>query len=314
MIRIGISGWRYDRWRGVFYPKGLRQASELDFASRAVQAIEINGSHYSLQSPGSYRQWYDSTPGHFIFAVKGPRYLTHMLRFRDDTAIAATANFFASGVLALGGKIGPFLWQFPPSYRFDAERFESFLRLLPRDTDAAVRLARQHDARVKQPLLEFGKNHRLRHAIEIRHDSFRDPAFVRLLRAYRVALVISDSTEKWPQVEDVTADFVYLRLHGTQTRYTGRYSDAALDRWAERIGSWAAGTQPDDARLIVQQAPRARRSRDVFCFFDNDAKVHAPFDARRLINRLRLGKGLTALEHSDPAEVNVGARESTATA
>jgi len=133
-IRIGISGWRYAGWRGVFYPKKLAQARELDFASRAVQTVEINGSHYSLQSVTSYRAWRDATPDGFVFSVKGPRYLTHMLRFRDETAIPAISNFFASGVLALGDKLGPFLWQFPPNFSFRPEAFERFLELLPKDT------------------------------------------------------------------------------------------------------------------------------------------------------------------------------------
>ncbi|MGI4813262.1 MAG: DUF72 domain-containing protein [Janthinobacterium lividum] len=286
-IRVGISGWRYEGWRSVFYPKGLRQASELHFASRAVQSIEINGSHYGLQSPARFAQWYDDSPEGFVFAVKGPRYLTHMLRFRDETAVVATANFFASGVFALREKLGPFLWQFPPSYKFDLEQFESFLRLLPPDTDAATAFASQHDARVKSPLITADKQRRLRHAVEIRHDSFRAPAFVALLKRYGVALVISDSTEKWPHVEDVTADFLYMRLHGTQTRYAGEYSDVALDGWARRIQTWAAGGQPDDAQLIVDNARVKRQKRDVFCYFDNDVKVQAPFDAKRLIERLR---------------------------
>ncbi|KIG03446.1 protein of unknown function DUF72 [Burkholderia sp. MR1] len=285
-IRIGISGWRYAGWRGVFYPKKLAQARELEFASRAVQTVEINGSHYSLQTLSSYRAWHDATPEHFVFSVKGPRYLTHMLRFRDETALPAIANFFASGVLALGDKLGPFLWQFPPNFSFKPEPFERFLQLLPKDTYAAAALAQQHDTRVKDPWFEAPRKRALRHAVEIRHASFCTDAFVRLLRKYGAALVVSDSVMDWPYAEDLTSDFVYMRLHGTETLYGGAYSDDALDGWARRIERWAAGGQIDDARLISSTAPRRRASRDVFCYFDNDQKVKAPFDARRLMERL----------------------------
>ncbi|MFM0052202.1 DUF72 domain-containing protein [Caballeronia grimmiae] len=295
-IRIGISGWRYAGWRGVFYPKKLAQARELEFASRAVQTVEINGSHYSLQTLSSYRAWHDATPADFVFSVKGPRYLTHMLRFRDETAIPASANFFASGVLALGDKLGPFLWQFPPNFSFKPESFERFLQLLPKDTHAAAALAQQHDTRVKEPWCEPGRKRALRHAIEIRHHSFCSDAFIRLLRKYGAALVVSDSVADWPYAEDLTSDFVYMRLHGTETLYGGAYSDEALDGWARRIERWAAGGQIEDAKLIASAAPRRRASRDVYCYFDNDQKVQAPFDARRLMERLGI-----ALESSAPA-------------
>ncbi|MDR5735183.1 DUF72 domain-containing protein [Caballeronia sp. LZ025] len=295
-IRIGISGWRYAGWRGVFYPKKLAQARELEFASRAVQTVEINGSHYSLQTLSSYRAWHDATPADFVFSVKGPRYLTHMLRFRDETAIPASANFFASGVLALGDKLGPFLWQFPPNFSFKPESFERFLQLLPKDTHAAAALAQQHDTRVKEPWCEPGRKRALRHAVEIRHHSFCCDAFIRLLRKYGAALVVSDSVADWPYAEDLTSDFVYMRLHGTETLYGGAYSDEALDGWARRIERWAAGGQIEDAKLIASAAARRRASRDVYCYFDNDQKVQAPFDARRLMERL----GIT-LESSAPA-------------
>jgi uncharacterized protein YecE (DUF72 family) len=287
-IRIGISGWRYEGWRGVFYPKKLAQARELEFASRAVQTVEINGSHYSLQSVKSYRAWHDATPADFVFSVKGPRYLTHMLRFRDEAARPAIANFFASGVLALGGKLGPFLWQFPPNFSFRPDAFERFLDLLPKDTVEAARLAQGHDTRVKEPWFEPGRKRALRHAIEIRHPGFCTDDFVRLLRKHGAALVVSDSVAGWPYAEDLTSDFAYMRLHGTETLYGGSYKDDALDEWARRIETWAAGGQIDDARLISSAKGRRRASRDVFCYFDNDQKVRAPFDARRLMERLGL--------------------------
>jgi uncharacterized protein YecE (DUF72 family) len=287
-IRIGISGWRYAGWRGVFYPEDLAQRRELEYASRQFSTIEINGSHYSLQSIESWRAWYDTVPDDFVFAVKGPRYLTHMLRFRDETAVPAIANFFASGVLALRHKLGPFLWQFPPNYHFDAQRFERFLSLLPHDTAAARALARQHDARVKAPWFAARGQQTLRHAVEIRHASFCTPEFVALLRRHGAALVVSHAIADWPYLEDVTSDFVYLRLHGADALYTGAYSDAALDRWAERIDLWACGREPADAQRAGNAARPRRAGRDVYCYFDNDVKVQAPADARRLRERLAL--------------------------
>ncbi|CAG9165819.1 DUF72 domain-containing protein [Cupriavidus respiraculi] len=284
-IRIGISGWRYEGWRGVFYPKGLAQRRELEFASRAVETIEINGSHYSLQTVQSYRAWYDSTPEDFVFSVKGPRYLTHMLRFRDETARPAISNFFASGVLCLREKLGPFLWQFPPNFSFKPERMERFLALLPRNTDEAIALAKQHDGRVKTPWFGPMRKRKLRHAVEIRHASFCTPDFPALLRKHRVGFVVSDAIADWPYAEDVTADFIYMRLHGSETLYGGAYADPALDRWAERIAAWAAGGEPPDAKRISPVRPTKAR-RDVYCYFDNDMKVKAPFDAQRLIRRL----------------------------
>lgn len=299
-LRIGISGWRYEGWRGAFYPAGWPQKRELDYASRAVQTIEINGTHYSLQSPESFRRWYDETPDDFVFSVKGSRYLTHMLRFEGETAVLACANFFAQGLLALDEKLGPILWQFPPRYTFEPERFERFLAQLPRDTEAALRLAGRHDGRIRQPYLAIDRRRPLRHAIEIRHASFLVPEFVALLRRYGAALVVSDSTQPWPHVEDVTADFVYLRLHGTEGKYAGAYGDDALEHWASRLREWRHGGQPADAQLIAPDAlPRRRASRDVFCYFDNDQKSEAPFDARRLMARFGIRRDAAALAAPD---------------
>ncbi|MES2978908.1 MAG: DUF72 domain-containing protein [Pseudomonadota bacterium] len=285
-IRVGISGWRYAGWRGVFYPKGLTQARELEFASRRVQSIEINGSHYSLQSAESYGNWHDATPPGFMFSVKGPRFLTHMLRLDPLRLRAGTANFLASGLFCLRAKLGPILWQFPPNFVFEPERFEAFLQMLPQDTHAAAALAREHDRHVRHPALEPGRKRRMRHAVEVRHDTFCTPAFIAMLRKYRVAFVVSDSVMPWPYAEGLCTDFIYLRLHGTQTLYGGEYSDDALDRWASRLQSWAAGRQPSDARLVSSILARKRGGRDVFCYFDNDQKVQAPQDAQRLMTRL----------------------------
>ncbi len=281
-VRIGISGWRYEPWRGVFYPKGLAQRRELEYASRAFPTIEINGTFYSLQRPESFAAWRDATPRGFVFAVKGGRFITHLKRLKDVER--PLANFLASGLFNLREKLGPFLWQFPPSFKFDADRLEAFFEMLPRDTVTALVRARKRDARVKgRSRLAIDANRKLRHAIEIRHESFMDPAFVRLLRKYRVALVVADTAGKWPYCEDVTADFMYLRLHGDKELYASGYSDAALDRWAARIDAWSRGGELPGARKIADLAPPPRKRRDVYCYFDNDVKVHAPFDARQLI-------------------------------
>jgi len=289
-IRIGISGWRYAPWRGVFYPEDLAQARELEFASRVLPTIEINGSFYSLQRPASYQSWYDATPPGFVFAHKGNRYITHILRLRSPEK--PLANVMASGVLLLREKLGPFLWQLPPSFKFDAEVIEQFLSTLPHDAQAALELARRHEPRMNgRSALEIDGNHPMRHAMEIRNESFNDPAFIKLLRKYKVALVVADTAGKWPDYEDVTADFIYIRLHGEKELYASGYTDEALDSWARRIDAWAGGSQIAQARLIVDGQPPKRASRDVYCYFDNDVKVHAPFDAHALAARLSATAG-----------------------
>jgi len=279
-IRIGISGWRYAPWRSVFYPRGLAQHRELEYAARRFPTIELNGSFYSLQAPQSWLDWYRETPAGFVFAVKANRYITHFRKLNDVER--PLANFFASGIFNLREKLGPILWQLPPQLGFDPVKFARFLDLLPHDTAAALRLARGREARMHgRSRLAIDRNRRLRHAVEIRHESFLDPAFVALLRRRRVALVVADTAGRWPYREDVTADFVYLRLHGDEQLYTSGYTPRALARWARRIDAWHRGSEPADAQRIDGKAPRARR-RDVYCYFDNDAKVHAPFDAQSL--------------------------------
>lgn len=291
-VRIGISGWRYEPWRGVFYPPDLAQHRELEFAARAFPSIEINGSFYSLQSPSSWKAWYDATPPGFLFSVKGPRYVTHILRLKNVRK--PLANFFASGVLALREKLGPLLWQFPPSMRFDADLFADFFRLLPTDTVQALSLARGRDSRMHgRSVLRIDATRPLRHAVEIRHDSFATPAFIGLLRAHGIALVVADTAGKWPLIEDVTSDFMYLRLHGDKELYASGYTDAALDRWAERIRAWSRGREPRDARragAVSRRESGGRSACDVFCYFDNDVKVRAPFDADRLRQKLGIAR------------------------
>lgn len=287
-VRIGISGWTYAPWRGVFYPQGLPRRRELEYASRRFRSIEINGTFYRLQRPADFRRWFEETPEDFVFAVKGARYITHMRRMKD--AETALANFLASGLLRLEGKLGPILWQLPPRFRFDEARLEEFLALLPRDSVAAARLAARHDARLDgRAWTETDRRRPLRHALEVRHESFRTPRFIDLLRRHGVALVFADAVA-WPYMEDVTSDLVYLRLHGSEELYASGYSDAALDRWADRVRRWVAGGEPDDAVRTAGSAPPAPGGREVHVYFDNDAKVRAPFDAMGLARRINAGR------------------------
>lgn len=282
-IRIGISGWRYEPWRGVFYPEKLTQKKELNFASRELTSIEINGTFYSLQRPSSFEQWVAETPDDFVFAVKGPRYITHIRRLREVEV--PLANFLASGVLLLGTKLGPILWQFPPNFTCDLEKMESFLMLLPKNTAEANHIAENHDRWLGKRVAfdKTGESRLVRHAIEIRHKSFAIPAFIELLRKYSVAIVCADTVE-WPRIMDVTADFVYCRLHGSEVLYASGYDAKSIKKWAQRVKLWAAGGQSSEDRIM----PKASRKmpRDVFVYFDNDVKVRAPFDAKSLIKEV----------------------------
>ena len=282
-IRIGVSGWTYAPWRGAFYPRELPQRRELAYAARAFNAIEINGTFYGMQTPPTFAHWAAQAPKDFVFALKGPRYITHMKQLREVKT--PLANFFASGLLALGPHLGPVLWQFPPRFRFHPDRIEAFFALLPRDTEMASALGRQHDQRLRsRAFLRPEARRPIRHAMEIRHESFRDPAFIALLRHYEVGLVVADTVD-WPCLMDLTADFVYCRLHGSLELYNSAYTDSQLDRWARRVRAWAAGRAMTDGHFVT--APRHdRKPRDVFLFFDNTDKLHAPNDARRLMRRL----------------------------
>ncbi len=278
-IRIGISGFTYDSWRGTFYPTGLPRHRELEYASRRLSSVEINGSFYSLQRPSSFERWRNETPDDFVFSVKGSRYITHVLRLdrKDDRLHGALANFFASGLSCLGQKLGPILWQLPPNFKFDPLRIDQFLDLLPRTGTEASRLAAHYeDWMSERAAPDFEPRLRIRHAIEVRHESFLDEDFMALLRAHRVSAVIVDGVQDWPVFEELTSDFAYVRFHGTLGKYQGRYPDQTLDLWADRMAAWSRGE-----RL------------DVFGYFNNDVKAHAPRDAIRLIHRLtdRLEQG-----------------------
>ncbi|MGR0319172.1 DUF72 domain-containing protein [Agromyces sp. ZXT2-3] len=267
--RIGISGWRYPRWRGSFYPAGLRQADELAYAADRMSSIELNGSFYSLQRPTSWVRWRDGTPDGFVFAVKGPRFVTHIKRLRDVDA--PLANFFASGVLELGAKLGPLLWQLPPTLAFDADLLDAFLARLPRSRADAAALAAGHDERMEgRSSFPVGTDAPLRHAIEVRHASFESEAeaWAALLARHGAASVTADTAGKYPRLDRTTADFAYARLHGEEELYASGYDAASLDRWA----GWVR------AHLDA--------GRDAYVYFDNDIKVRAPFDAIALINRV----------------------------
>jgi uncharacterized protein YecE (DUF72 family) len=283
-VRVGISGWRYKPWRGKFYPEKLTQKKELQFASGKFRSLEINGTFYSMQRASSFSAWMADTPEDFVFSVKGPRFITHIRRLRE--VATPLANFMASGVLLLGAKLGPFLWQFPPNFKYQRELLENFLKLLPADSVAALRLAQQHDTRVRNEDGLDGVGHfPVRHAIEIRHESFRNGEFVELLRNYNVALVCADTVE-WPRLMDITADFVYCRLHGSEVLYASGYDDKALTEWARRVTDWARGAEPVDAERVLDKLGRKLPARDVFVYFDNDVKVLAPVNAQDLAKRV----------------------------
>ena len=265
---IGISGYDYKPWRGRFYPDELPARRWLEYASRRFDSVELNGTFYSLKSPAVFERWAAEVPDEgFVFAIKGGRFITHNLKLRN--AEASLGNFFASGVLALGALTGPFLWQLPGTYRFDAERLDGFLGLLPRDSRAGERVARAHDERLRRgALVDAPARVTYRHAFEVRHPSYFHEEFYALLREHGCALVVADTAGKFPYAEEVTADFVYVRLHGSRELYASGYTDAELDEWAAMVAAWR------------------RAGKDVYVYFDNDARVHAPFDALRLMERV----------------------------
>ena len=226
-----------------------------------------------------------------VFAVKGPRFITHMKKLRDVEA--PLANFFASGVFNLREKFGPILWQFPPNFAYEYERMARFFELLPHDAATALRLARRRDRRMNgRSRLAIDENRELRHAVEIRHESFLHASFIDLLRDHNIALVVAETARKWPLTHDVTSDFVYVRLHGDKELYRSGYGDKALDRWAKRIAAWRRGAEPDDAQKASRRRPPTSKPRDVFCYFDNtDVKLRAPVDAQTLMRKLGLKPG-----------------------
>jgi uncharacterized protein YecE (DUF72 family) len=264
-IRVGIGGWVFPPWRGVFYPAGLAQSRELAHASRQVTSIEINGTFYGSQKPTSFQKWYAETPDDFVFSVKGPRYATHRRALGE--AGSSVERFFASGVLELREKLGPILWQFPPTTQFDAENFGAFLELLPRDMGGRA----------------------VRHVVEVRHPTFASPGFIDLLRRYGVALAFVDDKDR-PAIQDLSTDFVYARLRRTQADEPTGYPRAALDAWAERFRAWAGGGEPEDAARCHPDRAKPAEARDCFVYFINGAKIRAPAAAVAFIDRLSRGK------------------------
>ncbi|MEX0741762.1 MAG: DUF72 domain-containing protein [Phycisphaeraceae bacterium] len=289
-IRIGISGWQYDGWRGAFYPPKLPQRHELAYASRLLNSIEINGTFYSLKRPGVFEAWRDATPEDFVFAVKGSRYITHTLRLR--VVDEALGNFFANGLLKLGRKLGPILWQLPPRMSWEPSVFKRFCEMLPKTAKQAANVARRHDARIEgRAWYDTDEPRQIRHAFEIRDERMLNAYMVRTLRDHGHALVLADAG-KYPSAEDITAGFIYARLHGAEQMYVSGYNGADLDRWAGRLEQWAHGEQVPQARQISQTKPPPRKTRDVYVYFDNDVKVHAPFNALGLAQRLNVARPL----------------------
>jgi uncharacterized protein YecE (DUF72 family) len=287
VIRVGISGWTYAPWRRVFYPPELPQRSELQFAADRFSTIEVNTTFYAQPTLETYRAWRSQVPASFVFALKGPRAITHELRLQDTEP--ALAAFFRSGILELGPHLGPILWQLPGNMRFDAGRMEAFLNLLPRTTAAASALCQgfqQHSAIGSGGAVAVTeeRSRRLRHAFEVRHESFMDPEFLELLRTHGAAVACCAETGL-PALSDVTADFVYCRLMGGVAGEEGGYDADTLSQWVERAKTWAMGAEPADFARIGGRP--SRQQRDVFVFLDTATRLRAPANALEMIRRIR---------------------------
>jgi uncharacterized protein YecE (DUF72 family) len=259
-VRVGIGGWNYAPWRNNFYPEGLAQSRELEYASRQVTAIEINSTYYGTQKPATFAKWRDQTPEHFIFSVKASRYATNRRQLAD--AGESIDKFIGSGLAELGDKLGPLVWQFAPTKTFEAEDFQAFLELLPPKLDGRA----------------------LRHVLDVRHESFMTPDYLKLARKYRMATVFTDS-DSFPSFADATGDFIYARLMCSSPSIKTGYAPKDLDAWAARAVALAAGSQPQDLPHVEAKRAQAK-ARDVFVFFINGAKEHAPAAAGALLDRL----------------------------
>ena len=260
-IRIGIGGWTYEPWRGTFFPDKWPHKRELDYAAERLSAIEVNGTYYSGFKPATFAGWRAQTPDGFVFTLKASRYCTNRKVLAE--AGESIARFTGQGIVELGDKLGPILWQFMATKRFEADDFAAFLRLLPAEQDGVA----------------------LRHAVQVRHESFRDPAFVAMCRAAGVAIVFADSADH-PAIADVTADFVYARLEAAEERFAAGYSPETLDCWADAATTWAAGGRPEGLAYVADDAPPAQ-PRDTFVFFINGAKLRCPQGALALIERVQ---------------------------
>lgn len=261
-VRIGLSGWSYRHWRGDFYPAGLPASRELEYTIRHFSTLELNRTFYSLVTPAAYRRWYGESPAGFCWSVKGSRFITHNKKLAGVEG--PLANFFASGVLELREKLGPILWQLSASLRPNLDRLDKFLRQLPRDTQRAIDLARGHTMPEREMVVETDYFGPLRHVLEIRHPDWFIPEVAEIVRAHGVALAFSHSS-RWPLADELTSDFIYVRLHGPRQLYASAYTDVEMSEWAERVEGWANST------------------RDVYVYFDNDTGGHAPRQATHLL-------------------------------
>lgn len=281
-IRTGIAGWVYEPWRGSFYPAGLVQKKELEYAASQLGSIEINATFRANPSPESVGKWASQVPEDFVFGVKGPMLVTHRKRLKDVEI--PLANFFACGILALGRHLGPFVWQLPENLKFDTARIETFLDLLPHTTADLIALGQKHDDRLGHaPALDVTGIETVRHAIEVRHESFADPTFIAMLRARNVALVCAD-TPSWPW-RDLTADFAYCRLQGPPRAEATGYAPADLDALAQQFGQWARG-HPGAGPFLAPPIEPLPAGRDVFAYFVHEDKLHAPDNARAVAERV----------------------------
>ena len=264
-LRVGIGGWTFEPWRNNFYPKGLAQTRELEYASRQLTAIEVNGTYYSTMKPASFKKWHDETPDDFMFSLKANRFATNRRVLGD--AGESIKKFVDSGLGELGKKLGPIVWQFAPTKQFDAQDFEAFLALLPKDTGG----------------------HKLRHVLDVRHDSFKSPDYLLLARKYQCATVFTDSP-KFPSFADLSSDFVYARLMNSEEKVKTGYAPKVLDQWAEAAQTWAKGGEPDDLPRVGAKG-KTGKARDVFVYFINGAKERAPAAAQALLARLGFKPG-----------------------
>jgi uncharacterized protein YecE (DUF72 family) len=262
MIRVGVGGWTYEPWCGTFYPPGLPKARELAYACERLTSIEINGTFYRTQKPDTFRKWAAEAPDGFVFSLKGPRYATNRTRLAE--AGESIARFVDSGITELGPKLGPILWQFAPTKKFDEEDFSAFLDLLPKEADGRT----------------------IRHVVEVRHDSFCTPAFIALLSRHAVPVVYADA-ENFPAIADATGDLVYARLQRSSEDEPVGYSPDTLDLWAKRFRTWAAGGEPDDLPRVTPAQANETKARDCFVYFIAGAKVRAPAAAMAFLERLR---------------------------
>ena len=260
-VYVGIGGWTYEPWRGVFYPKGLPHARELEYAGEHLTSIEINGTFYRTQTPATFRKWASEVPENFVFAVKGPRYAVNRRVLAE--AGDSIRRFLNSGVTELGNRLGPLLWQFSPFKKFDDADFGGFLELLPKTFDGQT----------------------LRHVVEVRHDSFKTGAFIALLRRFDVPVVFAEH-DRYPAIADIAGDFVYARLQKGDEKLEAGYPPKALDGWAARAKTWAQGGEPKDLPRVDATAAR-KQPRDVFVYFIHEAKLRAPAAAMALIERLK---------------------------